>query len=66
MLCKGGMAMSEEKMGLKKGVFMAVLDTVTFGVPSYLGNLVKTPRKTIKLSLIIFPIVSTVTFLLSH
>lgn len=41
MLCKGGMAMSEEKMGLKKGVFMAVLDTVTFGVPSYLGNLVR-------------------------
>lgn len=58
--------MSKENVTLKKGMLMAVLDTVTFGVPAYLGNLVKQPRKTLKLSLVIFPIVSTVAFLLSH
>lgn len=51
---------------MKESKFLAVLDIVTFGIPVYIWNLVKKPSKTLKLSIIIFPITTVLVFLLSH
>lgn len=49
---------------VKKGIPLALFDIATLGIPLYFYCLFKKPKKTIKLLLIIFPIIIPLTWLL--
>ncbi|HBI02858.1 MAG TPA: hypothetical protein DDY49_02370 [Paenibacillaceae bacterium] len=49
---------------MKKGIPLALFDIATLGIPLYFYCLFKKPKKTIKLTLIIFPVIILLTCLL--
>jgi hypothetical protein len=55
----------DEERSLSKNVVLAVFDTVTLGIPVYIANLIKQPKKTLKISLIVIPIVAIIAWFLS-
>jgi len=57
----GGFQMAHKEQ--RKGVVLAVFDTLTFGVPVLLWNLYKNTNKTLKLMIPIILIVGFITYL---
>ncbi|AIM17005.1 MULTISPECIES: hypothetical protein [Neobacillus] len=55
----------DEERSHSKNVVLAVFDTVTLGIPVYIANLIKQPKKTLKISLIVIPIVAIIAWFLS-
>ncbi|MGE6628870.1 hypothetical protein [Bacillus sp. NPDC077027] len=49
----------------RKGAILAVLDTITFGVPGLLWNLYKNTNTTVKLMVPLIPIVGVITYILA-
>ncbi|MBQ4815207.1 hypothetical protein QPL77_13525 [Bacillus pumilus] len=49
----------------RKGVVLAVFDTLTFGIPVLLWNLYKNTSITLKFMIPIIPIVGLITYLLA-
>lgn len=49
----------------RKGVVLAIFDTLTFGIPVLLWNLYKNTSTTLKFMIQIIPIVGLITYLLA-
>lgn len=55
----------DTEQSLSRKVVLAMLDTVTLGIPIYAVNFIKRPKKTLKISFIVIPVVSIIAWLLA-
>lgn len=55
----------DAEQSLSKNIVLAILDTITLGIPIYAVNFIKRPKKTLKISFIVIPVVSIIAWLLA-
>jgi hypothetical protein len=62
---RGDEIVKDAERSLSKNIVLAILDTVTLGIPIYAVNFIKRPKKTLKISFIVIPVVSIIAWLLA-